>query len=305
MGRDKNKIKKLSLYMRVKYVFVRSWLVLIVKLAGLDGLYYFGRFFGFCEYLLQYKKRFRIYRRLEQIYSEPVSLREARNIARRYFCRVRCDKMLYTIIDKIDRSVLMDRFEITGREYLDNSIERGKGTFLMFSHQGSHHLAGILLILSGYRIMGLRDPNESPLRVYVQQQFEKSFPEFRDLQITPSDSFARTFFHAFKENNIVAAAMDVWRDRGNVRTVKVKVFGQEREFLSGMTNIALRSRAVILVGFVLSLPKFHYQIIFHPWLNDPDNDNDSPEIVRDVMQRYANLIEQHVRKYPDHISKTK
>jgi len=305
MSKNKSKIKKLSLYMQTKYIFVRSCLVLIVKLIGLDGLYYFGQFFGFCEYLLQYKKRSRIYRRLEQIYGQPVNPREARNIARRYFCRVRCDKMLYTIIDRIDRSVLIERFEITGREYLDRSIERGKGTFFMFSHQGSHHLAGILLILSGYRIMGLRDPNESPLRIYVQQQFEKNFPEFRDLQITPSDSFARTFFHAFRDNNIVAAAMDVWRDRGNVRTVKVKIFGQEREFLSGMTNIALRSHAVILVGFVLSLPKFHYQIILHPWLNNPDKDDDSPEIVQNVMQRYANLIEQHVKKCPDHISKTK
>ncbi len=303
--KDKDRPKKLSLYIKLKYIFVRSGLVLLTKAIGLDGLYQFGRFFGFCEYLLQYKKRARIYRRLEQIYARALDPSEARKIACRYFMRIRCDKMMYTIIDKIDRKELLKRFEIEGKEYIDKSIERGKGTFLMFSHQGSHHLAGILLILSGYRILGLRDPNESPLRIYVQQQFEKNFPEFRDLQITPNDSFARTFFKAFKENQIVAAAMDVWRERENTRTVTVKVFGQERQFLSGMTYIALRSRSALLVGFVLSLPNFHYRVIFHPWLNNPDEDTDTPETVKTVMQKYANLIEQHVKKYPDHISKTK
>ncbi len=305
MNKNKNKPKKLSVYMKAKYIFVRTGLVLMIKTIGLDGLYYFGQFFGICEYLLQYKKRARIYRRLEQIYAKPVNPTEARKIARKYFTRIRCDKMLYTIIDKIEREELLKRFKIEGKEHIDESIKRGKGTFLMFSHQGSHHLAGILLILSGYHIVGLRDPNESPLRIYVQKQFEKHFPEFRDLQITPNDSFARTFFHAFKQNKIVAAAMDTWRQRENTRTVTVKVFGQKREFLSGMTNIALRSHSAILVGFVLSDPKFHYRVIFHPWLNNPDKDTDSLETVKNVMQKYANLIEQHVKKYPDHISKTK
>jgi len=304
-NKNNSKQKNLPLYVKAKYVLVRTGLICLIKTIGLDGLYYFGQFFGICEYLLQYKKRARIYRRLQQIYSHPIAASEARKIARQYFTRTRCDKMLYTIIDKIDRKELLSRFHIEGKQYIDESIKRGQGTFLMFSHQGSHHLAGIFLILSGYRIIGLRDPNESPLRIYVQQQFEKNFPEFRDLQITPNDSFARTFFHAFKDNQIVAAAMDIWRQRENIRSVQVEIFGQKRDFLSGMTNIALRSHSAILVGFVLSLPKFRYCVIFHPWLNNPDKDTDSPETVQKVMQKYANLIEQHVKKYPDHISKTK
>ena len=296
---------RLSLLTRLKYMVIRGFLLGIVKMAGLEGLYRFGWWFGFCECWLQYKRRHRIYRRMDEIFEVPISRAEKQAIARDFFCRVRCDKMMYTIMDRIDRRTLLARVESEDREYLDQAVQRGRGTFLMFSHLGSHHLGGILLILCGYPVTGLRDPNESSLRTYVQGQFEKSFPEFRDLEILPSDAFARQYFQAFQANRIVAAAMDVWRDRGNVRTVPVQVFGQQRQYLSGMTQIALRCKAVIIVGFLLSLPDYRYRMILHPWLTDPDQADDRPETVQRVMQDYAALIERHARAYPSHISKTK
>ncbi|MFA5863740.1 MAG: hypothetical protein WC975_03540 [Phycisphaerae bacterium] len=303
---EQPEVKKLeiSLFTRVKYMFVRGSLMLVVKLTGLNGLYRFGQFFGYCEFLLRYKKRFRTYQRMEVVFGTPLPLSRKRMIVRRWMCRVRCDKMIYTIMDMIDRKVLLDRVEISGKQYMDRSIANGQGTFLMFSHFGSHHLGGILLTLLGFPIIGLRDPNESPLRLYVQERFAKNFPEFSDLQITPSDSFARTFFHAFKKNFIVAAAMDVWRDRDHGRTVEVTIFGERREFLSGMTHIALRSHAAILTGIILSLPGYRYRLILYPWFNDPNKDQDTPEIVQRVMQQYAQMIEEQAKKYPCHISKT-
>lgn len=296
---------KLSLFTRIKYMAIRAALLAIATLAGLNGLYVFGWFFGFCEYLLQYKRRTRIRRRMEQIFDPPLPTGRRRRITLDFFCRIRCDKMIYTIMDRISRRKLLARLETEGLEHLDRALERGKGTFFMFSHQGSHHLGGILLTLKGYPLIGLRDPNESPLRLYIQQQFEKNFPKLRDLQIIPTDAPARPYFHAFKSNQIVAAAMDVWRHRGNVRTVDVTVFGETRPFMSGMTHIALRSRATVVVGFLLSLPFYRYKLIVHPPVADPDTATDAAETVQHAMQAYATLIESHTRKYPSHISKTK
>jgi len=296
---------QLPLIVRAKYMVVRAGLGGIVKLAGLDGLYLFGQAFAYCEYLLKFNRRRRIYRRLDQIYGRPLPKREKRKIARKFFARIRCDKMLYTVMDRIDKQKILERVEVEGIEELDRAVANGSGTFLMFSHQGSHHLGGILLTLSGYPVIGLRDPKEGLLRIYIQQRFEKHFPEFGDLQITPSNTFAKPFFRAFRSNRIVAAAMDVWRDRGNVRTVTVNVFGGRQEFLSGMTHIALRCKAVVLVGFLLSLPRYRYRMIFHPWLSGPETGGDDQETVQQIMQKYATIIEAHVRKYPCHISKTK
>jgi len=292
-------------YIRAKYLPIRAGLVALLKFLGLGGLYAFGAVFGWCEYLLQYNRRGRIYRRLDQIFSPPLPASEKRRIARRFFQRVRCDKMIYTIMDHLDPREILRRLEFEGREHLDRAIARGKGTFFMFSHQGSHHLGGLLMTLSGYPLVGLRDPNESPLRLYVQERFARRFPEVQGLEITPSDTFARTYFRLFRENRIVAAAMDISRDRGAVRTVPVTFFGQPAEFLSGMTHIALRCRAVIVIGFVQSLPGYRYRIIVRPPLIDPDTAEDTPEAVQSVMQTYAGIIEDYVRRNPDQISKTK
>jgi len=297
---------RLSWFARAKYVVVRGFLYGIVKLFGLRGLYRFGQFFGTCEFLINYKRRKRISRRMDQIYNPPIDRRQKRRIARKQITRIRCDKMLYTIVDKLDRQVLLQRIRKQGWEHFDAALERGKGMFLLFSHHGSHHLAGILLTLMGYKITGVRDPHEGVLRQYFQEKFDKSFPEFSKLNIAFSGDFAKPFFKALRSNGIVAAALDVWRDRGrNVRTIEVKVFGQRREFVSGMAQIALRCKAAIVVGFMLSEKDYYYRMIVHPWVIDPDTAEDTAETLQTVMQRYAELIEQHVRKYPWNISKTK
>lgn len=296
---------QLSLVSKIKYTLVREFLYSVVRLWGLEGLYWFGQKFGFCESVLKYKRQARICRRLDQIFEPVLSKKEKRHIARRQTARIRCDKMLYTIMDKLDRQVLLERLHLEGSEHLDKAIERGKGTFLMFSHQGAQHLGGMFLALKGYGLDGLRDPKQSNLRMYVQEQFEETFPESRDFNIKFSGEFVRAFFRRFKNNNIVAAALDVRRDRGNVRTTPVRIFGGEQEFVSGMTQIALRCKAAPVVGFILSEKDFHFRIIISPWLNDPDSSQDDPETVQQVMQRYADLIEQHVKKYPCHISKTR
>jgi len=299
--------QKLSWFNRAKYTAVRSFLYGIVKYFGLEGLYQFGQFFGYCEYLLQYNRRKRLYRLLDKIYGPNAkSRKDKRRVARRQTCRLRCDKMLYTVIDRLDRQVLLDRVHSENIEHFDQALQRGKGMFLMFSHQGAHHLAGILLTLMGYRINGIRDPKQSVLRQYVQRQFEQHFPEFKELNIAFSGDFARPFFRTFRTNGIVAAAMDVRRDRGdNVRTVPVEIFGGQQQFISGMTQIALRCRATIITGFMLSEKDYHFRMIIHPPLIDPDTAADDAQTVQQVMQKYADLIEQHVKEYPWNVSKTR
>lgn len=289
---------------RIKYGFVRFFLLALLKGLGLRGMYAFGWFFGWCESWLQYNRRRGFYRKMDRIFQPKLTMREKRRHVRDFCCRVRCDKMIYEVMDQIPKETILGNIESQGLEHIDAALKRGKGCFLMFSHQGSHHLGGILMTLQGYPLVGLRDPNESPLRIYMQQLFEKSFPEFRGLTIISTDAPVRPYFRAFRDNKLVAAAMDISRHRGDTtRTVDVQVFGETRPFMAGMTTIALHSRAVVLVGFIVSLPWFRYRIVVHPWLIDPEMASDDEATVGKVMQDYAHLIEQHTRQYPSQISR--
>ena len=84
----------------------------------------------------------------------------------------------------------------------------------------------------------------------------------------------------------------------------VKMFGQERDFLTGTMQIALRCGTPIMQGFVVSRKNFYFRLILKGPLIDPATAQDTPETLQQVMQTYADNIADHIRHYPCHISKS-
>jgi hypothetical protein len=56
---------------------------------------------------------------------------------------------------------------------------------------------------------------------------------------------------------------------------------------------------------VVSRPNFYFRLIVGPPLHVPDSapGADSPARVAELMQRYADGIETHMREHPDHLSR--
>ena len=53
-------------------------------------------------------------------------IRMARVSEEKHFMRIRCDKMFYTIMDRIPRDELLARMHIVGREHLDAALDRAR-----------------------------------------------------------------------------------------------------------------------------------------------------------------------------------
>ncbi|MFQ6048422.1 MAG: lysophospholipid acyltransferase family protein [Phycisphaerae bacterium] len=293
-----------GLFDRAKFAIVRGFLLAWARCFSLKGLYLFGQFFGTCEWLIDWRRRRRFGQRLRTIFEPQLSRRQVRRITWRYFRRVRCDKMIYLIFDKLPREKILKRIKFHGKEHLDQALRRGKGVYVTMAHFGSHHVSALLMALSGYRVAGVRDRNEGALRRYIQQRYAESFPEFRAIRVFFSDSFPRDLYRCFQANYVLGSALDVDRDRGaKLRTATVTIFGQQREFLTGTMQIALRCRATILQGFLISRKNYYFRVVILPPLIDPDNERDDQQILAEVMQRYAEGVERHVRAYPCHLSK--
>jgi lauroyl/myristoyl acyltransferase len=297
--------KRVGWYDRAKFAFVRGFLYAWARAFSLRGLYLFGRFFGTIEWLINFKRRRRYAAELRRIFPEGLTQTRRRQITREYFCRTRCDKLFYLIFDRLPREKIMKRIRFIGREYLDDALARGHGVYVMLSHHGSHHVAGLLMALLGYRCAGVRDRNEGNLRVYVQERYTRTFPEFAAIRVLYADSFPRDIFRCFQENRVVGSAMDISRVRGlALKTVPVRIFGKQREFLIGPLQIALRCKAPIIQAFVVSRPNFYFRLIVKPTLYDPaENAPEREDLIRELMQKYADGIEAHVREYPDHLSR--
>ncbi len=299
---------ELSVWTRAKFMLVRGFIWGWAVCFSLKGLYQFGQFFGTLEWLINYKRRRRFRERLKHIFGEALdrrSKRFLRQACRRHFTRIRCDKLLYLIFDKLPREKIFKRIKFVNKEILDAALARDKGVYVCLSHYGSHHVLVLLAALMGYRAAGVRDPNEGPLRRYVQERYEETFPELRSIRLFFADTYPRDIYRCFRDGYIVATALDVWRDRGShLRTETVTMFGQQREFLTGTMQIALRCGASILQGFVVSRKNFYFRLIVKGPLVDPDTAVDEPPILHDAMQKYADNIAEHIYHHPCHIAKS-
>jgi lauroyl/myristoyl acyltransferase len=293
----------LSTIDRIKFELVRGFLYAWARCFSLTGLYKFGQFFGLCEYLINHKRRGRFQRRLGEVFGDSLTPAQARRHTIRFFVRTRCDKLFYLIFDKLPKEKILKRLRFHRREVLDRELARGRGLYVTLSHHGSHHVAGLIMALMGYKMAGVRDRNEGPLRRYVQQRFEETFPEIRSIRVFFSDIFPRDLYRCLQEGYILASALDVERDRGpRLRRIPVQMFGRQREFLTGTMQIALRCGAPIMQGFVISRKNYYFHFHAIGPLVDPDQARDEPEIVQQTMQRYADNIAEHVRKWPCHLS---
>ncbi len=298
--------KRASWYDRAKFGFVRWFLAAWVGAFSLKGLYLFGSWFGTIEYLINFKRRGRYRRELRDVFPEGLDATRQRDIIHQYFRRTRCDKLFYLIFDRLPRDKIMRRIRFHGREYLDEGLTRGRGVYVMMSHHGSHHVAALLMALLGYKCAGVRDRNEGTLRIYMQEQYARTFPEYAGIRVLYADSFPRDIYRCFQGNRVVGTALDVGRVRGlQLKTCPVRVFGQTREFLTGTLQVALRCGATIFQAFVVSRPNFYYRLIVNPPLYAPGagEAGENAELIGRVMQQYADGIEAHVREHPDHISR--
>ncbi len=296
----------LSLWTRAKLAIVRGFLVGWVRVFRLEGLYAFGKAFAFCEYLVSINRRRRVLRRLEQVFREQLSDRQRRDAARRYFRRTRCDKMIYTIFDRLPREDMLKRVQFTGREQLDAALARGRGAYVAMSHYGSHHVAAMIMAQLGYRLAGVRDRHEGALRRYMQRKFAESFPSFSSYRMFFADAFPREIFRCYKENFVVTSALDVQVNRlqgARLRTCSAELFGEPCEFLTGPVHMAMRCGAPVMQGFVVARPNFHYELIVQGPLIDPNVDPEAPETIARAMQGYADGITEYLRRFPCHLSR--
>ena len=294
----------LPVLFRVKFAAIRGLLWLVAKCLSLKGLFLVGQIFGTCEWLLDYKRRRRFHQTMEHVFDGKYGAKETCGACRKYFMRIRCDKLYYLIFDLLPKEKIRRRIHFPQQHLLDESLTRGQGLYIALSHFGAQHVAAVLMCFLGYEVAGVRDRQESPLRRYIQQKFAARFSEVRAAKIFFADAFPRDIYRWFQGNGLLGSALDAERVRNSrLKKMPVRVFGETKEYLTGTVQIALRCGAAIYQGFVVSKPNYHYELIVLPLHSDAGHSQDSPEVLGQIMQTYARNIEAQTRLFPDHVSK--
>ena len=293
-----------GLWDRCAFQTVRVALWILARLLTIEGLYRLGQVFGALEWCVNYKRRRVFARRLRQVLGAELTPALRRRETLAHFRISRCDKIFYLIMDLLPREEVLKRFHIDNRELLDQGVARGKGVYVALSHHGAHHVAGLCLALMGYRTAGVRDRKEGAIRRFIQRKYDRKYPEFRKIRYFFADAYPRDIYRYLNHNGVLGSALDVHRPRAaHQRTATVSVFGQQRNFLTGTLQIALRCGSTVLQGFVISESGFHYRLQLLGPLVCPDSHDETPEVLAGAMQTYAENLEVYARRHPGHITR--
>jgi len=277
----------------------------VLGILSPSGFYRFGRLFGTLEWIIDYKRRRRFGRTLGRMLEHKPTSAERRRITRAFFMRSRCDKLFYLTFDRMLKHDAMSWFTIGNRHLIDDALARGRGAYVALAHQGDHHTLGMLFTQCGYPATGVRDGNEGPLRRFVQARFARHYPDIPRPRILFADAFPRELYRALQDGHVLMSLMDVSRVRAEHQKMrKVRIFGQEREFVTGPLRIAIRCKSPVFQAFFIAEENFRYRFEIVDSLLDPDEVTDEETAVQQALTKYATNVENFLREHPESVSRT-
>ncbi len=290
---------QVSLWERVSFTAAHASVSALLFILGLRGLYRFGRLLGAVEWLVNYKRRKRFARALRSLSCGATTGGRKPSAAREYFMRGRCDRIFYLIFDRIPREQARSLFTITNRQWIDEAISEGRGVYIALSHHGAHHITAMFLVLEGYKVAGVRDRREGGLRRFVQDRFDRLYPDLGRLRVLFTDSYPREIYRCFQDGYVLGSMMDIARVRDEHQQIgALTMFGEKRHFLPGPLRVAIRCRAAVIQGFIIPEPDFRYRLVLVEKLTEPDACSDDDEVLLAALRTYAGNIEKQIRGTP-------
>lgn len=189
-----------------------------------------------------------------------------------------------------------------GLEYLSAAAKKGEYGILLTSHFGNWEAAARGLQALNIKLllyMGTRQYEQ------IEAQIKQDLSDHGITIIAVSKDSNAQFeslegLHFLKNNGFVAMAGDLLWNKEQ-KFIKVKFLGHD-VFLPRATYVfALILGVPIFVFFVIRISKTNYRIVAHPPMYVKAESRDQRETaIQNAAQRYAALLEEMIRQYPEH-----
>jgi Kdo2-lipid IVA lauroyltransferase/acyltransferase len=243
-------------------------------------------------YLLHFRLRQVGMRNLEMVFPDK-SVAERRRILRGVFTSLGrqlaelCQFPKYTP-ENIDEVVVYDALENYERAYAQK-----KGVLFLTAHFGGWELSAFAHSLHGHWLHIVMRPMDN-------QYLDRLLQHYRTMhgnKTVAKDDFVRGLLAAMRAGETVGILMDT--NMTPPQGIFVDFFGIPACTASGLARIALRTDAAVVPGFTIWDPALHkYRLRFDPALELIRTGDLEADIAANT-QRFTQVIEDYVRKYPD------
>lgn len=220
------------------------------------------------------------------------SVVELRKIGKSSYRNLGKSLVEYALFPRLVRRDLSDFVEFDHPEYFEHALKGGKGAVLLTGHFGSWELMGAAVSRMGYPVDLLVGEQHNPLVDRLMNKYRRMM----GVGIIKAGNSARTVIRALRQNRFVAMLSD--QDAGK-DGVLVDYFGHPTSTPKGPAAFALQTRAPIITGFITRHgPK--RQSVFLKRIDPSQKTTDKEKDIKKITQEYTSLLEDYVRKHPDH-----
>ncbi len=220
-------------------------------------------------------------------------LRERKAIARGAFRNYGTALFEFLWFPRLDDAALADLVTVPTVDALRAVAARGKGLILLSGHFGNWELIAFAVA----RLSGL------PFTIIVQTQtnrdVDRVINEHRSLlgnAVVPMGIGVREILRALHAGRVVAIAPD---QSGPKEGVFVDFFGRLVATHQGPAVFALRTGAPMMMGFLIRQHDGRYTAVIEEIPTDGLPSDEEAAVV-ELTRRHTALLEQYIRRYPDH-----
>ena len=225
--------------------------------------------------------------------------REVKEIVRRSIANYTGRLLEEMYLGSITKEQIEKMVTVTGRENLETSVKRGKGTIILLSHFGSFLLPLPAIGFMGYRVSQLAGPPILKGQRPIQERiFKIKRKDLSGLPVTflRSDIHLKRAVNALKMNDLLAIAFD---GREGDKWMEVNFLGRKAFFSPGPIRMAQATGASIVPTFIIRQKDLTHRLIFEKPVVIGEALRNGPVSVSE-MQKLADIFSDYFSSYPCH-----
>lgn len=268
-------------------LFIKFFLNLFPYRTGI----FFGSLIGEIAYLIVPKRKKITLQNLSRCFKDK-DQKNLKKIARSTYRNIGKSLTEYILFPKLNKKKILNLVEIQGEELFDSALKEKKGAVLVTGHFGSWELMGAALRQKGYPIDFLVGEQHNLLVDNLMNQHR----EMMGIGIIKMGVATRGVIKALRKNRFIAMLSD--QDAGRDGTI-VNFFGYPASTPRGPAAFCLKTDAPMIMGFIIRLDNKKQKIIFQK-IEKEEKTGDKEKDINRLTQAYTSLLEDYVKKYPDH-----
>jgi len=252
----------------------------------------FGSFLGFLAFDVFRVRRKVTLINLKNSLGDQKNIEELGKIGRRAYRNIGKSLVEYSLFPSLNKKKISRMVEFEGAENFDQALRKGKGAIVVAGHFGSWELMGAATSQRGYPVDFLVGEQHNVLVDNLMNDYRKSV----GIGIIKMGAAAKGIIKALKNNRFVAMLSD--QDAGNDGTV-VDFFNRPASTPKGPAAFALKMNAPIIMAFIIRENKDKQKVVIEKPIFI-DRSKNKEDDIQSLTQAYTSVLEDYVRKYPDH-----